>query len=134
MDNLEKQLALTILAATGATVSQLGLRFDKVVVELLGDLRTYVEQAVPAGSTVIVTITAPIKLPNKTEKAIEEQIALPLLSTAEWHGLIYENSVHLRIVKPLASKARYRLLGFVHNPGTSPKTLLELAGTWLSQA
>jgi hypothetical protein len=60
MDNLEKQRALTILAGTGATVSQLGLRFDKVVVELLGDLRTFVEGAVPEGRPRFRRIRPPV--------------------------------------------------------------------------
>jgi hypothetical protein len=132
MDNLEKQLANSILATSGMTVTQLGLRFDKVVVELLGDLRAFAERSLPSGLTVIVTLTAPIKLPNKTEQAIQERIDALLAASMDWQGIIFENSVRIRVVKAIASKQKHRVVGFVHNPSTDPKLLLNLATHWLN--
>jgi len=52
----EKELALKILRAGGTSPSKLGLRFDRVVIGVLGDLRSFVEVATPETLSVIVTI------------------------------------------------------------------------------
>ena len=67
MIQIEKQIANEIAKANGVSVTKLGLRFDKVVVRLLGNIRIAIEQEVPKKVTVIMTITAPIRLPAKTE-------------------------------------------------------------------
>ncbi len=133
MNNYEKILALSVIASSGMTISKLGLRFDKVVVELLEDLRAFTEHNVPIGHSVLVTVTAPIKLPNKTEQAIEEQISQLLDAAIDWQGIVFENSVHIKVVKPFASKQKHRLVGFVHNPGTNAKVLLTIGEAWLGR-
>jgi hypothetical protein len=139
MDNYEKQRALSVIASSGMTFTKLGLRFDKVVVQLLGDLRAFVEHSVPSSLTVIVTLTAPIKLPNKTEQAIEEGIdallaaSKELTASKDWNGIIFENSVHIRVVKASDTKQKHRLVGFVHNPTTEAIVLLQIAEGWVRE-
>ncbi len=60
-------IAEEIATANGTTVRKLGLRFDRVVQRLLKGLDDSLTPINPNGKTVIVTITAPIVLPGKTE-------------------------------------------------------------------
>ena len=49
------------------------LRFDRVALGLVGGLQAALSEFVPDGQTVILTITAPIRLPSKTAAALEDQ-------------------------------------------------------------
>ena len=133
MSNIEKKIADEIAKANGLTVTKLGLRFDKVVVRLLGNLRASVERAVPIGETVIVTITAPIKLPAKTAYELERLVKDFLESRIRHQDrrvTIFHNEISLRVVAS-SSKRAAKLIGFVHNPGTDSKLLLNLAAQWI---
>jgi hypothetical protein len=131
--NPAKAIAEEVLAESGLSASKLGLRFDRVVVRVLGDLRTFADAAVPDGATIVVTISAPIRLPAKTVDTLREKIAA-LLSAADRAGdrsdAVHGNQVSLRWVWPSAGQ-RPKLVGFVHNPSTDSGELLDLAERWL---
>jgi hypothetical protein len=130
----EKELALKILRAGGTSPAKLGLRFDRVVIAVLGDLRSFVEVATPETLSVIVTISAPIRLPAKTVSDLKTNITARLAagsrkpdsSSATLHG----NSVHIRLLER-STNAPARFIGFVHNPDSAPERLLDLAEHWL---
>ena len=134
MPNREKDIAEEILQAEGLTASRLGLRFDRVVGRVLGDLRTYMDGAAPEGVAVVVTITAPIRLPAKTVEILRQKIG-DLVASESPAGdptvIVHENRVSLRRVKGPAA-GRPSLVGFVHNPGVAPGRLLDLAERWLA--
>jgi hypothetical protein len=46
--NTEKEVAEAILRAGGLSASKCGLRFDRVAVGLLGDLRAFADATIPA--------------------------------------------------------------------------------------
>src|SRR5881396_2477929 len=48
------------------------LRFDKVATRLIERLQATLGKTVPDGMTVLLTITAPIRLPSKTAAALED--------------------------------------------------------------
>ena len=50
------------------------LRFDRVALRLVGGLQAALSEFVPDGEAVILTITAPIRLPSKTAAALESKI------------------------------------------------------------
>ena len=50
------------------------LRFDKVATRLMERLRATAGETVPDGMTVLLTITAPIRLPSKTAVSLEDRI------------------------------------------------------------
>lgn len=133
MTNIEKQLADKIARANGLNLSKLGLRFDKVVVRLLENLRNYVELTNIKDVTVLMTITAPIKLATKTAYQLEVQIK-DLLDSENYSRdrriTIFQNEVRLRIVKS-SSRQPDRFIGLVHNPSADSKRLLDLATRWL---
>ena len=72
MANVERDIAEAVLAGSGLTPAKLGLRFDRVVGRVLGDLRAFADGAAPAGVTLVVTVTAPIRQPAKTVDALRQ--------------------------------------------------------------
>jgi hypothetical protein len=131
--NPAKEMAEAVLAGSGLSASKLGLRFDRVVVRVLGDLRAFADVAVPEGLAIALTLSAPIRLPAKTAEALREKIAA-LLSSEERPGdqgtEVQGNQVSLRLVQRPASR-RPKLVGLVHNPSTNAVELLDLAERWL---
>jgi hypothetical protein len=133
MPTIEKQIADRIAKANGLSVTKLGLRFDKVVIRLLGNLRDYVERTSLKKETVIMTITAPIRLAVKTEYELEGRIKDFLDSgnrSRDRRLTIFQNEVRLRIVGSSLNQPP-KFVGLVHNPGTDSKLLLDLASRWL---
>ncbi len=91
------------------------LRFDKVVIRLMEHLRAAADKIVPDGTTVLVTVTAPIRLPSKTAASLEDIISLGRDATETIHG----NGSRIRFVRNKSAGAP-KLIGFVHNPDTDP--------------
>jgi hypothetical protein len=106
-----------------------GLRFDKVAIGVVERLRDAVGDAVPDGTTVVVTITAPIRLPGKTTAALEGKIRTLLgqkTSGRDVKAIVHGNRVRIRVVRR-ASRRAPTLVGFVHNPDVDPLPLLDSA-------
>jgi hypothetical protein len=104
------------------------LRFDKEARRLVSDVETAARSAIPAGTMVIFTITAPIRQGSKTTAAIIEAI-LALLPArakqAEVKRTINTNAVRIRIVRDGATH-KPNVIGFVHNPDPgAAKALLD---------
>jgi hypothetical protein len=127
--NTEKAIADDILRANGLSASKLGLRFDRVVVRILGDLRSFAETVAPRGVTVLVTLSAPIRSPAKTVDDLKREISA-LLSAGGPRGdqsaTVHGNNVRMRLLEHSSSRTP-KLIGFVHNPDSAPKPLLDLA-------
>lgn len=98
------------------------LRFDKVVMRLMEDLRAAAGEIVPDGTTVLVTVTAPIRLPAKTAVAVEDKIRTLLARGSggrDAKETIHGNAVRIRVWRNERGRAP-KLIGFVHNPHTDP--------------
>jgi len=131
--NLEKRIAGEILRFGGLSDSKLGLRFDRVVVRVLGRLRAVAETEAPDGTTFLVTISAPIRAPGKTAGALEDEIKAAVLADgppAERTATVYGNRVRVRLIRHVRGRTP-KLIGFVHNPDAAPQQLLDLAERWL---
>ncbi|WP_292037068.1 MULTISPECIES: hypothetical protein [unclassified Brevundimonas] len=133
MENAEKQLVEFIVAAYGLKSSKLGLRFDRVVETVLARLRTFTNTLAPRDTTVLVAITAPILLPARTvhdlQRDIQDLLSSPALGV-DRVAIVRGNPVRLRRVAN-APKSAPRLIGFVHNGGTTAEVLFDLAEQWL---
>lgn len=133
MIQIEKLIGSEIAKANGQSVSKLGLRFDKIVVQLLGNIRAAIEQEVPGKIVVVMTITAPIKLPTKSEHELIGKIKNFLefgIQQQDSTLTIFQNEVQLRFVETLP-KQNTRFVGLVHNPDIDAKMLLDLTTQWL---
>jgi hypothetical protein len=133
MELIDKNIAEKMAKDNGLTIAKLGLRFDKTVVQLLSSLRNAVSKHIPPSTVVLLTITAPIKLPSKTEFELCQQIetALTLAMRHQSHeSIVFQNKVSIRLIDVPVGQAE-KFVGFVHNPDRDPKQLLDLASTWL---
>jgi hypothetical protein len=89
-------------------------------------LQTALRDRVPEDETLLVTVSAPIRLPAKTAVALEERIRLWLggpSKAAEFRATINDNQVCARIASG-ASKGSPNVLVFVHNPDVDTTALL----------
>ena len=104
------------------------LRFDKVATRLIERLHTTLGETVPEGITVLLTITAPIHLPSKTAASLEDKIQTLLRRASadrDVKDTLHRNRVQIRLLKD-KSKRVPKIIGFVHNPDSDPRLLLNM--------
>lgn len=127
------------VTAIEPTISERGdlakprLRFDKVALRLVERLRGALSEFVPDGEAVVLTITAPIRLPSKTAAAMESRIrgSFAHRSTqVEVKDTICGNQIRFRVVQGV-SRRMSKVIGFVHNPDSDPDVLLSLTQSLL---
>jgi hypothetical protein len=94
---------------------------------LIERLQANVAETVPHGTTVLVTITAPIRLPSRTAAALEDKIqTLCRKSTVrDEKDTICGNHVRIRLLKDKSGRAP-KLIGFAHNPDADAILLLNM--------
>ena len=103
------------------------LRFDKVATRLIKRLRASFDEIVPDGRTVLLTITAPIRLPSKTADSLEDKIRILLSRRSpdrDEKGIIHGNAVRLRLVR--TESGAPKMIGFVHNSDSDPRLLMDM--------
>lgn len=104
------------------------LRFDKVATRVIEGLRAALEKTVPNGTTVLLTVTAPIRLPSKTAAALEDKIKTLLgrgLPRRDEKATIHGNRVQIRFLGD-GSKRAPKMIGFVHNTDSDPLVLFNM--------
>src|SRR5579863_9015275 len=109
------------------------LRFDKVATRLVERLQATLGETVPDGMTVVLTITAPIRLPAKTAAALEDKIRTLLGRGSpgrDEKDTIHGNRVQIRILRDESEKAP-KMIGFLHNSDSDPQLLLHMTGELL---
>lgn len=137
----KKRIAIEIAVlkprgARRANVVRPHLRFDRVVLRLMERLQTAFAQTVPNGTTVLLTVTAPIRLASKTTVALEDKVQTllrresPLPDAKE---MIHGNRIHIRILRGLSASAP-KMIGFVHNLDSDPLLLLNMSQELLDLA
>jgi hypothetical protein len=132
-----KRIAVEVTAIMERIVERGGLakprlRFDRVALGFVGGLQAALREFVPDGQTVILTITAPIRLPSKTSAALEHKIRVCLArrSAQEVEDTIHGNQIRVRLVKGV-SRQMSKVIGFVHNPDSDPDVLFRLTQSLL---
>jgi hypothetical protein len=128
-----KQVAvdITTLKRRGtdqANAAKPRLRVDKVATGLIERLQATLGQSVPDGLTVLLTITAPIRLPSKTAASLEDKIQTLLgrgLLGRDEKDTIHGNRVHIRFLTDQSERAP-KMIGFVHNADSDPLLLLNM--------
>jgi hypothetical protein len=109
------------------------LRFDKVATRLIERLQATLGEALPDGMTVLLTITAPIRLPSKTAAALEGKIHTVLgreSPNRDEKITIHGNRVQIRVLRDASGRAP-KMLGFVHNSDSEPLLLLNMTSKML---
>jgi len=103
------------------------LRFDRVALRFVRRLQDALSASVPDGNTLILTITAPIRVPAKTA-AVLEDIRTDLArqsARGEVKYAILGNQIRVRLVKG-GSRRTTKVIGFVHNPDSDPDVLFDI--------
>lgn len=109
------------------------LRFDKVVIRLMERLQATLGETVPDGVTVLLTVTAPIRMPSKTAAALEDRIQALLRQgppARDERDTVYGNGVRIRFLRDKSGRAP-KLIGFVHNSDSDPLLLFNMTGELL---
>jgi hypothetical protein len=104
------------------------LRFDKVATRLVERLQTTLDETVPDGTTALLTITAPIRLPSKTAASLEDKIQTLLerrTPARDEQDTIHGNRVWIRLLRDESEQAP-KMIGFVHNSDSDPVLLLNM--------
>jgi hypothetical protein len=104
------------------------LRFDKVATRLLEGLRTTLGAIVPDGMTVVLTVTAPIRVAAKTAAALEDRIQTLLARRSpvrDEKATLNGNRVRIRVLRNRSERAP-QFIGFVHNADSDPLLLLNM--------
>jgi len=104
------------------------LRFDKVVTRLMERQQAALGKTVPDGMTVLLTITAPIRLPSKTAASLEDKIQTLLGRRSvgrDVKGTIHGNRIRIRLLRDESGRAP-KMIGFVHNSDSDPLLLLNM--------
>ena len=97
-----KRIAVEVTAIKRriADLTKPRLRFDRVALRLVGGLQAALSEFVPDGEAVVLTITAPIRLPSKTAAALESKIRDCLArrsAQVEVKDTIYGNQIRVRL-------------------------------------
>jgi hypothetical protein len=109
------------------------LRFDKVATRLIERLQATLGETVPDGVTVLLTITAPIRLPSKTAASLESKIQTLIGRGSPGRDakeMIHGNRVQIRLLRDQADRAP-KMIGFVHNSDSNPLLLLNMTSELL---
>ena len=115
---------------------QRGLRFDKVALGLIARLQATLRDQVPHGQTLLVSVSAPIRVPAKTAAALGERIGHWLAGggkPAGFRSTIYDNATRARLVSGVSNRSA-NVLVFVHNPEIDTTALFENAALTLISA
>jgi len=123
-DTIEREILERLKAA------KLQLRFDRVVVRLVGDVKAALADVVPQ-QAVAFTVVAPIKHPAKTAAALQI-LARDCPPGGERREVLHGNPVRLRRLTGVAPHMP-KTLGFVHNPSSDPALILDLAAARLRE-
>src|SRR5438876_8909863 len=104
------------------------LRFDNVATRFIERLQATLGETVPDGMTVLLSITAPIRLPSKTAASLEDKIQTLLGRGSPGRDekeTVHGNRVQIRLLRDEAERAP-KMIGFVHNSDSDPLLLLNM--------
>ena len=134
MKRVEDQVLADLARLDGPGAVKLGLRFDRVALRVIDDLREFASHSAPPDLAVLLTLTAPIRVPAKTVAGIADRVKALFASNSTRQDLrarICGNGVRIRLIKRTSKRAP-ALIGFVHNPDSDSRRLLDLAAAWVN--
>ncbi len=83
---------------------------------MIAGLQSALHEDVPSGTTVLIAIGAPIRVPKQTMAKVEERVRRWLGDApecAELHEMVNGNQIHVRLVSAATSP---NIFVFIHNP------------------
>jgi hypothetical protein len=130
-DSPDRRFAEAVPRAGGSTASKLGLTFDRVALRVVDRLRAFVDAHAPEGMTVVLAVTAPVRVPARTAADLGGGEVAALLQTGGTGSnrsfILHGNRVELRLVEQTFLGRDRKLLGFVHNSDVPAAQVLDVA-------
>jgi hypothetical protein len=129
-----KVVALRPQAARARRPAKPTLRLDRVALGLVSRVRTAIQGQVPDERTIVVTITAPIRLAAKTAAALASRIPSRASGRARVERSLHRihgNRIQVWIL-PGGVGTTSKLVGFVHNPDVDPRIFIEVTRALLA--
>jgi hypothetical protein len=105
--------------------AKIRLRFDKVVLRVVGELQATLVDAVPDGGAIIFTLSASIRHPAKTAAGVESLVRNGSVPS-ERREMVHGNDVRIRRLTGLPAHTP-KVLGFVHHPASDAGLILAIA-------
>ena len=107
------------------------LRFDRVAQRVVCSLQEALDGVPSKKTALVVTVTAPIRLPGKTVEELRVRLHRPFRRNFDKE--VCGNRVRARIVRRVVTGGP-RVIVFVHNPEPGPSELFKLVEGSLSSA
>ncbi|MEW6437415.1 MAG: hypothetical protein AB1508_09665 [Pseudomonadota bacterium] len=105
--------------------AKIRLRFDRVVLRLVGGLETALADIVPDGESVLFTVSSPIRHPAKTATDVEGLVR-GSSAPGERCEIVHSNNVRIRWLTGLPSNMP-KVLGFAHHPASDAGIIFSIA-------
>lgn len=109
------------------------LRFDRVALGFIRRLRVALAGSVHEGQTVIITVTAPIRMAAKTAAVVSQTIRQRLerrSARLQIEEAINGNQIRARLAQDVSGRAA-KVVGYVHNPESDPQILFDITESLL---
>jgi hypothetical protein len=117
-DTIEREIVARLEAA------KLRLRFDKVALRVVRGLKAALASVIPEGQAVVFAISAPIRLPAKTETALDNMVRSGPRDPRR-HEIVHGNKVQIRWLSDVP-KHMPKVLAFVHSVEVDAGVILAL--------
>jgi hypothetical protein len=117
-DTIEREIVARLEAA------KLRLRFDKVALRVVRGLKAALASVIPEGQAVVFAISAPIRLPAKTETALHNMVRSGPRDPQR-HEIVHGNKVQIRWLSDVP-KHMPKVLAFVHSVEVDAGVILAL--------
>jgi hypothetical protein len=98
-----------------------------VAQRLVRNLQAALDRGVPQGRALVITVTAPIRLPARTVVEVLAHLERPIPKA--FNKVVCGNRVRAQMVR--AGATAPRVVVFVHNPQRSVRALIDLVEAWL---
>lgn len=110
------------------------LRFDRVAQRFVRDVQAALRDSVPEGRTLVITVTAPIRVSSKTAAELVSKTQRRLArrpARLDVRESVNGNRIRVRLVTG-AGRRTANVIGFVHNPDVDAVVILDVAQSMLA--
>ena len=110
------------------------LRFDRVALRFVPDVRVALSDSVPEGKTLIVTVTAPVRVSSKTAAELVDKTQRRIArhpKRLDVRESINGNQIRVRLATGTGRRTP-NVVGFVHNPDVDAVVILDVTQSMLA--
>lgn len=124
----QKPFIEKIIASKKLSPRKLGLRFDRVALDLIDQVEQSSALYIPKDKVLLIGVTAPIRLPSQTIAIMNDKIAKHFLKKNPKQSFriqAFSNVIQSHLIEKTKYKNN-RVICFVHNPTSNVQELFRL--------